>query len=214
MNNLNDKSKLSITEGKNYEMARAGKNFKVETNENINFYPRKAVIYFSSSGIYFPNSDEEFKKVIIDNDIYEFEKSELKIEAYKSIYVRDVAKQFYLEGISNEHDTIDKVIELLKEITVDCDEIITVGCSAGGYMAALVGSILNAKYAFSFSGFFDLYIADREAWYFIDRHLEDEWAYKYYKLREYIKNSEVKLIYFYPNKLEADVRQSQCIKGG
>lgn len=82
--------------------------------------------------------------------------SDIPKHAAKCIFIRDIHKTWHITGINHKINSIDKLIEFLKEITQGY-QIITVGSSAGGYMSALVGAKLNAHLAFSFSGQFSLY---------------------------------------------------------
>lgn len=56
-------------------------------------------IYFSSNDIYFPNTEEIFRKRIIEKNFFEWYHSRIN-RAYKHIFVRDIFKQWYLMGIN------------------------------------------------------------------------------------------------------------------
>ena len=107
--------------------------------------------------MYFPNEEAEFFDKIIKNNRYEWQNiSNDKVfekKAGKIILVRDVHKQWYVEGISEEYNSVDKTVQLLKSLT-DGYEIVTVGNSAGGYAAVLFGCLLNAEKVFTRSGQF------------------------------------------------------------
>ena len=208
-----EKSNLSIVSGKYFEEVYNHNNYLIEFNENKSDYPLPvAVIYFSSSGIYYPNTIDALKKAFIDTENkFEFYKSDLKIKADKNIYIRDIAKQFYITGISKQLPSMDAVIDFLKEQT-EGYELYTVGSSAGAYAAALAGCILGAKLIYCFSGYFDLNVIDTKTWFYIDKFKNDSNKSKYFNLIEYIKGSSSYIIYFYPGQLPNDVEQSQFIK--
>lgn len=73
----------------------------------------------------------------------------------KMIFVRDMWKQWYINGINQKIDSVEKVIEFLRTETENM-RVTTVGNSSGGYMATLVAQKLNAKMAYCVSGQFDI----------------------------------------------------------
>ena len=204
-----ENSKKSIVSGNLFDKVYSGKNYLIKDKKQNNV-EKIAVLYFSSSGIYFPNTEEMFSKAFVENDKYEFGDSELKIKADKEIYIRDIAKQFYITGISQKCPNMDSLIQLLKKET-DGYKIITVGSSAGGYAAVLIGYILNAELIYCFSGYFNLEIVDKETWFYIEQYKNDYSKNKYYKLENYIKTTKTKLIYFYPTRLSDDVKQAEYL---
>ena len=125
------------------------KNYKIIDNPQAT-EPDLCVIFFSSGGLY----SEKNCAARLDGDYYEFHRNPVR-RAGRNIYVRDVLLSFYLDGINAEINSTDKLLALLKELTRGY-RIITVGISAGGYMAMLAGSILGAEYAVSESGTVDL----------------------------------------------------------
>lgn len=126
-------------------------NFLVEdTNNDSNL----CCIYFSSHGVFYPVTETIFQNEIVKKDRYEWYKRRLP-NIKRHIFLRDIRLSFYVEGINRHYNSIDKVIELLRGLT-DGYDVITIGSSAGGYMAALVGGVLSAKVSFVFSAQFDL----------------------------------------------------------
>jgi hypothetical protein len=79
--------------------------------------------------------------------------------AGKLIFVRDIFKSWYVCGISDRYSSIDDMIDFLKEETKGY-KVITVGNSAGGYMAVLAGVLLGAERVFNFSGQYSLRIIE------------------------------------------------------
>lgn len=201
--------KRSIVEGRIFEQAYSMDNYLIEYDKKN---PSNGVcaIYVSSSGIYYPNTEEELVKQIIEKNKYEWYRNRFSF-AEKHIFIRDVAKQFYITGISKNYYDIDKVIEFLK-IETEGYRVYVIGSSAGGYMATVVGVRLNAELIYSFSGYFDLNIVDKEAWFFIDKFRYDQNRQKYYDISELVQNCPSLLVYIYPTKLKDDVKQSECIQ--
>ena len=209
-----DKSKQSIISGELFEKIYSKNNYIInyeEVEKEIEGKP-VAIIYFSSSGIYYPNTEEAFYKAFIENDRYEFLKSDLRIEGKKNIFVRDVAKQFYITGISRMYPDMKSLLKFLEKETQGYS-VITVGSSAGGYAAVLAGSILNAELVYCFSGYFNLWVLDREIWPYITKYEESKLHSKFFDLKEYIYHSNTKIVYFFPDKLEGDREQSKFVEG-
>ena len=67
------------------------------------------VIYCSSNSIWYPNEEYAFRQAIIERDRYEWENIHSTL-ATKEIYVRDVYKSWYVSGINEHVDTINKLI--------------------------------------------------------------------------------------------------------
>ena len=101
-----DSNYLSITSGVVWEKAYSLDNYLIEcTNKDSDY----CVIYFSSSGIYYPNTEEELQKLVDNKKHYEWMHHKIT-KAKKNIFIRDVAKQFYVIGINEKISTIDRLI--------------------------------------------------------------------------------------------------------
>lgn len=153
------------------------------------------VVYFSSNGIYFPNTLETFKDKIIVGDKYEWSKYENQIKnVKKSIFIRDVYKQWYLKGINTEINNIDKLIQfIVKEH--DQDNLILVGISSGGFIATLIGAKLNADMVFNFAGQLTLESILAEGKDKIVNNSYSTWK-QYYNLSELLKNTKTTIFYY------------------
>lgn len=120
---------------------------------------RTCIIYCSSNGLW-DWSEESFAEMA-DQDKNEWESLDRHDKLHscfgKAIFIRDIQQHFYVDGINHVIDSTDRIIEVLQPI-VEGYEITTVGTSSGGYLAMLLGSVLNAKRAFSFCGQIDLSI--------------------------------------------------------
>ena len=170
-------------------------------------------IYFSSHDIYYPNHPEAFKKQLVDRNRFEWYGTRIK-KARKHIFVRDIKKQWYLNGINKELNSIEKVYEMLKVETKGY-EVVTVGSSAGGYAAILFGQLLKARSIFSFNGqtqLYDLLETSNESKNpIVFRKKNDSSVNSYFSLKKYISSPE-NIFYFYSNKSDWDLIQYEHIK--
>lgn len=80
--------------------SRAEANYVVEINDSA-AAGNLCVIYFTSNALYYPNTEASFTKSVIEKDYYEW-RSNVPITAFKQIFVRDIYKQWYLQGINNQ----------------------------------------------------------------------------------------------------------------
>lgn len=112
------------------------------------------IFCFSSNAIYYPNTNSQFYKNIYLKDKYEM--FNIKDLYSNTIYVRDIFKQWYQEGISNKLDSLKKIFDTLNCLRDSSKDTFMIGSSAGGYMAVLSAIKLNAKYAISLAGQFNL----------------------------------------------------------
>lgn len=190
-----------------YEIYNNEKNYLIEYAKN-----KKSIcaIYFSSNGIYFPNEEEIFKKEIIKKNKFEWYKLRIK-NARKHIFLRDVFKQWYVQGINKDLKTIEDLFEFLKKET-EGYEVITIGSSAGGYAAVLFGSLLNASRVLAFASQFNLnHILtnkdDRRKNPFIVKFFEISSNNKYLNIIDIIKRSNIHIFYFLPFYSREDKEQ-------
>lgn len=176
---------------------------------------KNCLIFFSGNGIYYPNSEEVFDEVIVKNDRYEWEniaKSPLiNKNCARIIFVRDVLKQWYVEGISEKNNSIEKVFELLKKLA-DGYAIETCGNSAGGYAAVLFGCLLKAKKIFTVSGQFFLPEPDVSRGLLLKHRNDSEYS-RWYNLKKLTEHYAGKIVYIFPVKCQQDKNQYNFIKG-
>lgn len=169
------------------------------------------VIYFTSNALYYPNTVERFKYSILTHNYYEWRHA-APISAYKQIFVRDIYKQWYLEGINSKVDTPSRLKELLKKETSGF-RVITVGSSAGGYAAILYGSLLGAEKIFAFNPQFEinslLATTTEDINPLLFRHINDKTLRKYYDILPMIGASPV--YYFVSEKSEWDSQQQKHV---
>lgn len=156
-------------------------------------------IFFSSNGLYYPNTRETFREQIEIKNRFEWKwivsKSNISKKASRIIYVRDIYKCWYSYGINEKYNSIDKTIDLLRELSIG-KEVVTVGSSAGGYMAVLTAIKLDAIYCLNFSG---QYVIDKTG------------NNTYIDLSEFIGKYKGKIYYFLPAFNESDKKQSEYI---
>ncbi len=175
---------------------------------------RKALIFFSSNGIYFPNNEEEFTEKMIRRDYYDWlniGKHRMILKHFsRIIYVRDIYKQWYVTGINEEIDSIDKLCSFLKEKTEGYD-VTTCGSSSGGYMSALMGSLLMAERIIAASAQFSLFPGENLG-PFVEEIKKDPEKNRYMDIRDVIKADADNLYYFYPAHNEADIMQNGLVK--
>ena len=170
-------------------------NFLVQYNKE-NDSDHYCVIYFCSNDIYYPNTEELFRKRIIDKNFFEWYNLRVQ-KACKHIFVRDIMKQWYLTGINREIDTPEKLLSFLQKETQDY-RVITIGSSAGGYAAVLYGSLLHAEKVLTFNGQFEIASILNKSSEEIDPlvfRLQDQPPSKYYDLKNVI-NPDTPIYYF------------------
>lgn len=170
------------------------KNYFIKTNTTTS-EEKYTVVYFSSNGIYFPNTVECFTETILHKNRFEWTNPKNQIPfATKSIFVRDIFKQWYLKGINSEINTLDQLIEWIRKESID-SKLICVGSSAGGYTASVVGSALNAEMVFCFSGQLSLLSIFRDGQDQLVNDLYEEWKH-YYCLDHLFSTTQTKIFYF------------------
>lgn len=158
-------------------------------------------IFFSSNGLYYPDEKEVFEREIICKNRFEWKwvvkHSDILKKAGRIIYVRDIFKDWYSLGINEEINTIDKTLELLRDLT-EGYRIVTIGSSAGGYMAVLAAVRLQALWCINFSG-----------QYRVDTTVQKE----YQDLSGMIGSYKGQIFYFVPICSQQDLEQYELIKG-
>jgi hypothetical protein len=188
-------------------------NFCIEYDET---QPKeKCVIYFSSNSIYYPNTEENFIQTIVSKDHYEWKKNKIK-DAHKHIFIRDIFKQWYLLGINNKINSIEKLSAFLKKETQGYHTI-CIGGSAGGFAASLLGCLIDAEKSYSFNGQFEVAtLLDSEDNRLLNPLLvENETNIsinKYYNITPHINDKKTQIYYFTSAFSEWDVQQYEVVK--
>ncbi len=132
---------MTIEKSNAYQSALNLDNYLIEDDSSV--LNRKTIIYFTSNGICPNDTEEEMEQQIIKKNFFEFYKTRLH-GFQRHIFVRDVSKSFYLYGISNKVNSIEKLAQLLKSLALS-DEIYCTGVSAGGNIAIILAALLGAK---------------------------------------------------------------------
>lgn len=172
-------------------------------------------VFCSSNGLYFPNELDVFLEKIVCFDRYEWTHVSTELLEYvrKIILIRDVRKNFYVTGINDKLNSIDQLIEFLKD---ECKgyRIITVGSSSGGYLASIVGAKLHAQAVFNFSGQWNLYKHNNviKSYYYLNKYADSEMHNKYFSIGQMVKESGIPVFYFYPQQSEQDIKQAAFVR--
>ncbi len=189
--------------------------------ENTNYLVRSigsaentAYIYFSSNGLYFPDTLEEIERTFAC-DYYEWGRiashREVQKKASQNIFVRDVYKSWYVFGVNEEINTQEKLATVLKELTQG-KRVITIGVSAGAYAAVLFGTMLNAERIIAFSPQIDLRLANQQEKIRLFEQFESNEAYaENLNLVERIRHYSGQLVYLYPEQNARDCSQAALI---
>lgn len=179
--------------------------------EEIDSNNHSCIIFFSGNGLYFPNELEVFRRQIQINNRYEWRKtadsSEIRKKFGKIILLRNIYKNWYLNGINEELNTIDKLAKFLKKETSD-KEVTVVGNSAGGFAAFLFGNLIGAKAIFSFSGQNNLWNHRAMQEYWVEKYKDDITINKYYDATAFMLD-DIPFFYFIPNGSAEDVDQAR-----
>lgn len=167
-------------------------------------------IYFSSNGLYFPNTEECFRKEVIEENRYEWRYYKIP-NVKKEFFFRDIYKSWYITGINSRINSIDKMVEFIKSELPENATVVTVGNSAGGYAAALIGTLIGASWIFDFSGQNTLMFQGNNP--FVKKYLLQEEKSRYFELNRIWKAMECPpIFYFYSGKNTEDAKQFEVIK--
>lgn len=182
-------------------------NYHIETDEIDTGF---ACIYFSSNDIYYPSDETTFEKEIVKKNRFEFYGTRIR-HCSKHIFVRDVHKQWYLQGINSTYNTIEKTAEFLRQQTYGY-KVMTIGSSAEGYAAALFGTLIGADYAICIDAQFNLY--DEAIFGSLVKNpivdsLKETPIKRYYKLDDVI--GSVPVYYFYSALSPFDQRSQNSV---
>lgn len=186
-------------------------NYLIEYDESF-CENANCAIYFSSNDIYYPNNEDVFYDEIVVKDKYEWYKSRIQ-EVYKHIFIRDIKKQWYIEGINKDINTISALCDFVKS-EIEGYRSVILGSSAGGFAAVLIGQLVHADKIYSFNGQYELNTLLTKSTFEQNPVLhfrKDDVKYRqWYDSRQYI-NSPQTIFYFYSNKSAWDIEQKQLI---
>ncbi len=182
---------------------------------NLNPKSKRCIIFFSSNGLYSPNSLNTFRREVVEKNRFEWRRN-IPASIGKAIFVRDVAKQWYLEGINRSIDSVVKLKDFLQKET-EGYQVSCIGSSAGGYAASLLGALLKAEQIFCFSAQFSLESIlenpkQRARNPTLVKYENDALVKQYYRIDNILRDSQVPVFYFYPAMAESDKKQSLYVK--
>jgi hypothetical protein len=186
-------------------------NYLIEYSDNVPTQEYCAV-YFCSHNIYYPNTENIFRKRIVEKNYYEWYDTRIQ-KAYKHIFIRDIFKQWYFAGINAKINSPEKLLNFLRQET-EGYKVITLGSSAGGYAAVLYGSLMGADQVLAFNSRFEhksLLKRSNEATNPLLFRLKNEPVSIYYDMHDLI-NKKLDIYYFYSNKSVLDMEQYKHIK--
>lgn len=130
-----------------------------DKNYHIHYTDTKVscvAVYFTSNNLFFPHDLDSFRLAVINKDRFEWTNIMIG-RAQKHIFIRDIYKQWYASGINVEINSMEKLVEWLRNETKNYKEIIMVGSSGGGYAATIAGIKLKASIIYNFNGQWNLY---------------------------------------------------------
>ena len=170
-------------------------------------------IFFTSHGLFFPTTLFEFQHEVVEKNKFEWVNigSEKRIQekAAKYIFVRDIYKNFCIEGISAVCNSHYKVAEKLKTLTKGY-KVVTVGSSAGGFMAVLFGCLLNAEAIYAFSPQISLEIYNK---YHPIKYFEKyRTTQPFMDLKQLVNEYRGNMYFFYANACDEDIAQYEYIE--
>lgn len=191
---------------------RTSRNYEIV---HLNEDDDRCFVFFSGNGLYQPNDPATFRRVVVENNRFEWKRN-IPQSANKAIFLRDVTKQHYFEGINGTIDTIGKLRSFLEEQTRGL-QVICVGSSMGGYAATLFGCLLRASRVFSFAGSFSLRALlqsprERASNPVLLKYEHDEDYKDYFLLCGLLKSTRTPVFYFYPGRCGFDITQSRFIE--
>lgn len=186
--------------------------YYIEYNNDISSNKYLCVIYFSSNEIYYPNNERIFKRSIIDRNKYEWKKTKYP-NAYKHIFIRDIQKQWYVEGVNNNINSPSKLLDFLRKETKGF-KTYTIGSSAGGFAAIYYGCLLESEriYAFNpqFNIFYILNNCDINKNPLLFKHQNK--LLDYYRLDTVLKDCKSNIFYFQSCKSKIDIIQYSLLE--
>jgi hypothetical protein len=187
-------------------------NYLIEVNENVD--KEYCILYFASNDLYYPNNEVAFESSVIKRNRFEWYGSRIE-KGYKHIFLRDIKKQWYLEGINSEVNSISNLATFLQKETLGF-KVIAVGASAGGYAAVILGQLLNAELIYTFNGQFEINSLIHKSKPTIDpvifRNFNNPQFKDFYDAKKFIRNPN-SVYYFHSNRSKWDIEQKEHVKG-
>lgn len=119
-----------------------------------------------------------------------------------------------MQGVGAGITSIDMMVKYLEPF-VKGYRLVTVGNSAGGYLAMILGILLHAAFVISISGQVDitLYASDGDAYPELCRSKENPEKSKYFNILDMLQRSEVPIFYLYAARCGQDKDQFRMVEG-
>ena len=169
-----------------------------------------AYIFCSSNSLYKKDDRQDFVSKVVNKDKFEWENITQDIDHEKIIYIRDIWLSWYVVGVNVKYNTIDALIKKMREETEGM-QVITVGVSSGGFIAAILASALKANYCLDFAGQFSLL----HHWTHVDTNpfLKELYSKNNHCFGEaYLYLGESPIYYFEPALCEQAIEQAKYAK--
>lgn len=160
-------------------------------------------VFCSSNDIWYPNTHQAYEENIIKRDRYEWTNFSPS-NAKKRIYIRDIYKSWYVTGVNQDIDSIDKLVDFIKKESNGL-KLVCIGSSSGGYLAVLLGCLLHADHVLCFSAQMEL----NNQWAIeknrlLQNYKNDPERSRYYDLKPFIENGNTPIYYIVPIKCAQD----------
>lgn len=160
-------------------------------------------VFCSSNDIWYPNTQQAYEENIVKRDRYEWTNYS-PLNTRKRIYIRDIYKSWYVTGVNQNIDSIDKLVDFIAKESNGL-KLVCVGSSSGGYLAVLLGCLLHADHVLCFSAQMELnnqWAIEKNG--LLQNYKNDLERSRYYDLRPYIENNNTPIYYVVPIKCEQD----------
>lgn len=184
-----------------------GGNIFIRKNQTENNY---CYVYCSSNDLYKKDSETDFVQKIVKGNRFEWMNRSAQNAPAKEIFIRDVWLSWYANGLNQDIDSIEKLIDFIRMESSGMD-LVTIGVSSGGFIAAILASECNAVRCFDFSGQFSIqnhfnHSTDNP---FISQFYDGKnKAGGYFEAYKFIQKSKTSIFYFYPCKCKQDSEQA------
>lgn len=186
-------------------------NYLIEYNDAV---PKTyCIVYFSSNDLYYPNNEVAFTESVIKKNRFEWYQTRVAY-GHKHIFIRDIKKQWYITGINSTINSPQSLYEFLKK---ECNgyKSILIGSSAGGFIAVIMGQLINAERIYTFNGQFEIFsLLKKNNAEMIDpiifRNRNNELLLPYYNATNFITMPH-SIYYFHSNKSQWDLEQCELV---
>lgn len=183
-------------------------NIFIRENHTDNNY---CYVYCSSNNLYKKDNESDFFQKIVQENRFEWMNRSAKNSPAKEIFIRDVWLSWYANGVNQKINSIERLIEFIRIESSGMD-LVTIGVSSGGFIAAILASECNAVRCFDFSGQFSIqnhfnHSTDNP---FISQFYDGkkQSGGGYFEAYKFIQKSKTSIYYFYPYKCKQDSEQA------